>query len=101
MTRAFFAYGIEPENFDLPHPRIQLPVILIVRLVLLRAFERLRERGFGFSSSTEDEITTALETVIANDLLRRRADLRCTAMGVVVVAGSVHGRAPSPTIAHC
>ena len=45
-TTGFFTLGVRPEQYDLPHPRLGLPVILLLRRVLLRAFEKLRERGF-------------------------------------------------------
>lgn len=67
----FFTLGIHPQDFDLPHPRIELPVILVIRRVLLRAFELLREKGFPFATAKEDEITVGLEGVIENDLRQK------------------------------
>jgi hypothetical protein len=63
-----FTLGVPPERYHLPHPRLGLPVILLVRRVLLRAFELLRERRFPFATALEDEITAALRAIIENDL---------------------------------
>ncbi len=63
-----FALGIPPEQFNLPHPRLDLPVILLVRRVLLFAFDLLRERGFALVTAKEDEVTAALRAIIENDL---------------------------------
>lgn len=60
--------GVSPDRYRLPHRRFGLPVILVVRRVLCRAFELLRERNFGLASAIEDEVTAALRTVIENDL---------------------------------
>jgi hypothetical protein len=67
-TDAIFTLGVRPEAFRLPHPRLGLPVILVVRRVLLRAFEILFERRFSLVSENEDRVTTALRSVIENDL---------------------------------
>jgi hypothetical protein len=58
----------EPEDYDLPHPRLGLPVILLIRRVLCRAFEMLREQGFDLADAKENAVTTALRSVIENDL---------------------------------
>lgn len=63
-----FALGVKPEDYDLPHPRLGLRVILLVRRVLLRAFEQMRADGFPFAAATEDEITTALHGMLENNL---------------------------------
>lgn len=63
-----FALGVSADRYRLPHPRLGLPVILLIRRVLLRAFEILRERHGSLSSHGEDEITTALRAIIENDL---------------------------------
>ncbi len=67
-TGGLFTLGVPPEVFRLPHPRLGLPVILIVHRVLLRAFEVLFERGFALATEKEDAITAALRNVIENDL---------------------------------
>ena len=64
----FFTLGVTPDRYDLPHPRLGLPVILLIRRVLLRAFQLLREQKFNFSDAKEDQITAALRAVIENDL---------------------------------
>jgi len=63
-----FTLGVRPDSYRLPHPRLGLPVVLLVRRVLLHAFEVLRERGFPFAEMTEDAITEALRALIENDL---------------------------------
>ena len=71
MSRAgFFTLGVEPDAYTLPHPRLGLPVILLIRRVLCRAFELLREQEFNLAAAREDEVTTALRSVIANDLYK-------------------------------
>jgi len=45
-----------------------VPVILLLRRVLLKAFEKLRDRGFPLASEREDRITEQLFNVIENDL---------------------------------
>jgi hypothetical protein len=64
----FFTLGISPELYHLPHPPLGLPVILLIRRVLLRAFEVLRQQNFNLAEAGEDEITAALRSVIENDL---------------------------------
>jgi hypothetical protein len=63
-----FTLGVPPERYDLPHPRLGLPVILLVRRVLIQAFDLLRERNFPLATALEDEITAALKAIIENDL---------------------------------
>jgi hypothetical protein len=63
-----FTLGVPPEQYRLPHPRLGLPVILLVRRVLIHAFDLLRERNFPFAAALEDEITTALKSIVENDL---------------------------------
>jgi hypothetical protein len=63
-----FALGVPPHRYRLPHPRLGLPVILLVRRVLLSAFEILRKRSGSLAGCKEDEITTALRAIIENDL---------------------------------
>lgn len=63
-----FTVGVSPDRFHLPHPRLGLPVILLVRRVVLCAFERLREQNLPLAIAREDEVTAALRSVIENDL---------------------------------
>jgi hypothetical protein len=42
----FFTLGVPPDGYDLPHQRLGLPVILLIRRVLCRAIEMLREGNF-------------------------------------------------------
>jgi hypothetical protein len=67
-TDGLFTLGVPPERYHLPHPRLELPVILLVRRVVLRAFEVLCERGYSLATKKEDEITAALRGIIENDL---------------------------------
>lgn len=67
-TNGFFTLGVRPDQYGLPHPRLGLPVILLLRRVLLRAFEKLRDRGFPFATEREDRITEQLFNVLENDL---------------------------------
>lgn len=64
----FFTFGVPPERYHLPHPRLGLPVILFIRRVLMRAFEKLRERGFPLATEREDRITEQLFNILENDL---------------------------------
>ena len=64
----FFTLGVSPDRYQLPHPRLGLPVILLIRRVLCRAFELLREANFQLAAAKEDEVTAALRSVIENDL---------------------------------
>lgn len=73
---SLFALGVPPGNYRLPHPRLGLPVVLLVRLVVLRAFELLREHGHPLPAMKEDEITAALRSVIENDLRQTGAVVR-------------------------
>lgn len=68
QTAGFFTLGIPPDRYQLPHPRLGLPVILLIRRVLLRTFELLREQQFNLKAATEDQITAALRAVVENDL---------------------------------
>ncbi len=67
-TAGFFTLGVAPERYHLPHPRLGLPVILLIRRVLIRALELLRQQQFRLADATEDEVTAALRSVIENDL---------------------------------
>lgn len=70
-----FTLGVPVAAFELPHPPLGLPVILIVRRVLLKAFELLHDRGFSLAQEKEDRITAALYAVIENDLRQSGAVL--------------------------
>lgn len=67
-TTGFFTLGVASERFLLPHPRLAFRVILLVRRVLLRAFELLREESFDLAAASEDQVTAALQNVIENNL---------------------------------
>lgn len=67
-TDGFFTLGVRSDQYHLPHPRLGLPVILLLRRVLLKAFEKLRGRGFPLATEREDRITEQLFNVIENDL---------------------------------
>lgn len=67
-TTGFFTLGVPWDRYDLPHPRLGLPVILLLRRVLLKAFEKLRDRGFQLAIEQEDRITEQLFNVLENDL---------------------------------
>ena len=64
----FFTLGVAPEHYRLPHPRLDLPVILLLQRVLCRAFEILRQNGFSLSEAKEDQVTAALRAVLENNL---------------------------------
>jgi len=64
----FFTLGVSPEHYRLPHPRLGLPVILLIQRVLCRAFEILREEKFRLSEAKEDAVTAALRAIIENNL---------------------------------
>ena len=67
-TSGFFTLGVRPDLYHLPHPRLGLPVILLIRRVLLRAFELLREQEYNLAAATEDEVTAQLRSTIENNL---------------------------------
>ena len=71
----FFTLGVPPERYHLPHPRLGLPVILLIHRVLLRAFELLREQGYPFAAANEDPITKELRSIIENRL-RQSGEIR-------------------------
>ncbi|MBC7821320.1 MAG: hypothetical protein IAG10_30910 [Planctomycetaceae bacterium] len=64
----FFTLGVSPDRYHLPHKRLGLPVILLIRRVLCRAFDLLREEDFKLAAAKEDEVTAALRSVIENNL---------------------------------
>jgi hypothetical protein len=63
-----FTLGVSPERYELPHQRLGLPVILVIRRVLCRAFAILRKQESGLAEAHEDNVTAALRAVIENDL---------------------------------
>lgn len=67
-TAGFFTLGVPPERYQLPHPRLGLPIILLIRRVLLRAFELLREQKYNLADASEDQVTAALRSTIENNL---------------------------------
>jgi len=64
----FFTLGVSPDRYQLPHRRLGLPIILLIRRVLCRAFEILREQSMNLADAQEDELTAALRSIIENDL---------------------------------
>lgn len=74
-TSGFFTLGVPPERYRLPHPRLGLPVILLIRRVLLRAFELLREKNFDFATATEDKVTAEIRNII-EDYLRQSGEVK-------------------------
>jgi hypothetical protein len=71
----FFTRGRSPERYRLPHPRLGLPVILLIRRVLCRAFSKLREQNFPLAEANEDQVTAALRAIIETDL-RQSGEIR-------------------------
>ena len=67
-TAGFFTLGVPADRYHLPHPRLGLPVLLLIRRVVLRAFELLREQKFNFAAADEDQVTAALRATIENNL---------------------------------
>ena len=63
--------GIPPAEYRLPHRRLGLPVILIIRRVLCRAFESLREQDVDLANAIEDDVTAKLKSVIENDIRQK------------------------------
>ena len=62
----------EIREYQLPHPRIPLRVVLVTHLALAKAFELLRTEppiGFMLSSAKEDDITRQLQWILENRLL--------------------------------
>lgn len=68
MASGLFTLGVSPERYHLPHPRLGLPVILLVRKVILRSIEILRDEKFQLAAASEDDVTAAIKTVIENNL---------------------------------
>jgi hypothetical protein len=63
----FFTIGVSPDAYYLPHDKLGLPVILLIRRVLCRAFEQLREQRFNLARAEEDRVTAALLAIIENN----------------------------------
>lgn len=71
----FFTLGVSADRYHLPHPPIGFPVILLIRRVLLRAFEILREQSFDLAAASEDQVTAALRSIIESNL-RQSGEVR-------------------------
>lgn len=71
----FFSLGVPPDRYHLPHPSRGLPVILLIRRVLMRAFEILRAESFPLATAKEDEVTAALRSTVENNL-RQTGEVR-------------------------
>ena len=67
-TTGFFTGGVPAERYVFPHPRLPFPTILVIRRVLLRAFAVLRENKFDLTNAKEDEVTSALRSVVESNL---------------------------------
>ena len=67
-TAGFFTLGVPAERYHLPHPRLGHRVLLVICHVVLRAFVMLREQKFNLAAAKEDEVTTALRSMIENNL---------------------------------
>jgi hypothetical protein len=74
-TAGFFTLGVPAERYHLPHRRLGLPVLLVIRRVVLRAFELLREEQFNLAAAKEDQVTAALRSTIENKL-RQSGEVR-------------------------
>ena len=68
MSESGWFTGVRPEAYNLPHPRLPIPVILLIRRVLCRAFAILREEIRKLGEAKEDEVTAALRSIIENNL---------------------------------
>jgi hypothetical protein len=69
-AKGFFT-GIEPEEWRLPHPHIDIRIILLVRRVIIQAFAMLRDNGYPLADEQEDPISTALCNIIENNLRQK------------------------------
>ncbi|MEY2488160.1 MAG: hypothetical protein QOC70_102 [Verrucomicrobiota bacterium] len=67
-TPVGFFTGRSSENYDLPHPKLGFPVILLVRKALLHAFDLLRAQTLNLADAKEDEVTAWIRSIIENDL---------------------------------
>lgn len=66
-----FAHGVQAHEYVLPHPRIPVAIVLVVRRALLYAFASLERDRFPLATATEDEITNALHPILENDLRQK------------------------------
>jgi hypothetical protein len=64
----FFTLGVLPSDYNLPHPSLSLPVILLIRRVVCVAFNLLREANHPLSLLTEDQVTAKLRAIIESRL---------------------------------
>lgn len=71
----FFTLGVPGDGYDLPHPLLDFRVVLLIRRVLVRAFQVLREQSFDLAAASEDQITAALRSTIENNL-RQSGEVR-------------------------
>jgi hypothetical protein len=67
-VNGLFTLGVPPERYRLPHDKIDLSIVFLVRKVLVHAFEIIRGRGFSLVTRKEDEITAALRAIVETDL---------------------------------
>ena len=67
-TAGFFTLGVPAERYHLSHSRLDLSVLLLIRRVVLRAFELLREQQFNLAAAKEDKVTAVLRSTIENNL---------------------------------
>jgi hypothetical protein len=67
-TAGFFTFGVPAERYHLPHPRLHRSVLFVIRRVVLRAIELLREQKFPLAAAQEDRVTAALRSTIENNL---------------------------------
>ena len=59
-------------EFDLPHPRIPVQVMLLMHHVLQVAFAELRRQQGSLAQDSEDAVTIPLCRILENDLRHRR-----------------------------
>ncbi len=59
-------------EFDLPHPRIPVQVMLLMHQVLQVAFAELRRQQGSLAHESEDAVTIPLTRILENDLRHRR-----------------------------
>ncbi|MDP3069386.1 MAG: hypothetical protein Q8N18_03815 [Opitutaceae bacterium] len=71
----FFTLGVSPDRYHLPHPPLGFPVVLLIRRVLLRAFEILREQNYPLATASEDQVTATLRSTIESNL-RQSGEVR-------------------------
>lgn len=69
-----FTSVVPPDEYELPHPPIPLPEILLIRRVLLEAFAVLRACQYNLAGALEDQVTASLCNVI-EDRLRQTGEV--------------------------